>query len=137
MAGPRGLRFTLGGLLILMALIAVGFALVRPRSTTLEDVKVGTGRPVKAGDTVAVHYVGKLTDGTTFDSSRPRGEPFELVVGRGMVIKGWDVGLPGMRVGGIRRLGIPPQEAYGERGAPPVIPPNATLLFEVELMKIK
>ena len=100
-------------------------------------MKVGTGPGVKAGDTVSVHYVGRLADGKTFDSSKDRGQPFELAVGQGQVIKGWEVGLIGMQVGGVRRLVIPPDEAYGKRGVPPTIPPNATLQFEVELVRIK
>ena len=133
---PRKIRLTLGGMLLLVALIAVGIDYLRPTGTRIDDVKVGSGPAVKAGDTVSVHYVGKLADGKTFDSSKGRGPPFELSVGRGMVIKGWDVGLVGMKVGGIRRLVIPPDEAYGKKGAPPVIPPNATLHFEVELIRI-
>ena len=134
---PRRLRLTLGGMLLLVALIAVGIAVMRPRGTRIVDVKVGSGPAAKAGDTVSVHYVGRLVDGTTFDSSKPRGQPFEFVVDRGMVIKGWDLGLVGMRLGGVRRLVIPPEESYGASGAPPAIPPDATLLFEVELLKIK
>jgi FKBP-type peptidyl-prolyl cis-trans isomerase len=134
---PRTIRLTLGGMLVLVALIAFGIDFLKPSTTRIEDVKVGTGPAVKAGDTVSVHYVGKLADGKTFDSSKGKGQPFELSVGRGMVIKGWDVGLVGMQVGGVRRLVIPPDEAYGKRGVPPVIPPNATLHFEVELIQIK
>jgi FKBP-type peptidyl-prolyl cis-trans isomerase len=134
---PRKFRLTLGGMLVLVALIALAVAALRPRSTEVIDVKVGMGPAAKAGDAVVVHYVGWLADGKTFDSSKARGVPFEFGVGRGMVIKGWDVGVVGMRAGGVRRLIIPPGEAYGEKGAPPVIPPNATLRFEVELLKIK
>src|SRR5581483_12263874 len=86
---------------------------------------------------VLVHYVGNLADGKEFDSSRPRGSPLEVPVGAGRVIRGWDVGLLGMRVGGVRRLFIPPEEGYGETGVPPAIPPKATLHFEVELLGIK
>ena len=123
-------------MLILVALIAVGLAVTRPRHTRVIEQKIGTGPAVKPGDTVAVHYVGRLADGTPFDSSRDRGIPFEFDVGRGSVIEGWEVGLVGMRAGGVRRLIIPPTEAYGEQGAGP-IPPNATLTFEVELLGIK
>jgi FKBP-type peptidyl-prolyl cis-trans isomerase len=105
--------------------------------TRVVDLKTGTGPQVKAGDAVRVHYVGRLADGTTFDSSKGRAQPFEFFVGRGVVIKGWDVGLVGMRAGGVRRLVIPPNEAYGRGGAPPAVPPNATLFFEVELLQIK
>lgn len=129
-------RLTIGAVLILVALIAVGLAVTRPRHTRVIEQKIGTGPAVKPGDTVSVHYVGRLADGTEIDSSRGRGIPFEFDVGRGSVIEGWEVGLVGMRAGGIRRLIIPPTEAYGEQGAGP-IPPNATLTFEVELLGIK
>ena len=105
--------------------------------TQIEDVKVGDGPSAKAGDSVSVHYVGTLADGSKFDSSRDRGKPFSFALGRGQVIKGWDVGVDGMQVGGIRKLTIPAAEGYGSRGAGGVIPPNATLLFEVELLGIQ
>jgi hypothetical protein len=101
------------------------------------DVTAGSGRAVKAGDKVKVHYVGTLTDGTEFDQSRKRGQPFGFEVGRGMVIKGWDQGLAGMKVGGKRRLTIPPDLAYGDRGVPGTIPPRSTLVFEIELLSIE
>jgi len=97
----------------------------------------GTGRTALAGDRVSVHYVGTLTDGTKFDSSRVRNQPFEFVLGHGQVIKGWDQGVQGMKVGETRKLVIPPSMGYGARGAPPKIPPNATLVFEVELLKVQ
>ncbi len=134
---PRRLRLTLGGMLIIVALIAVGLAVFRHQRTKIVDVKIGTGPVVKTGDTVTVHYVGRLVDGKKIDSSKDRGVPFDFVVGKGMVIKGWDVGLLGMRSGGVRKLTIPPEEGYGETGAPPAIPPDSTLLFEVELLKVK
>lgn len=104
--------------------------------TQVEDFIVGTGPEAKAGDNVSVHYTGTLTDGTKFDSSVDRGQPFSFPLGKGRVIRGWDVGVAGMKVGGKRKLIIPPDEGYGVGGAGGVIPPNATLVFEVELLKI-
>jgi FKBP-type peptidyl-prolyl cis-trans isomerase len=103
----------------------------------IEDLTVGTGAEAAAGDTVLVHYTGWLTDGTKFDSSLDRGEPFQFTLGARRVIQGWDLGVAGMNVGGKRRLTIPPDLAYGASGAGGVIPPNATLIFEVELLEIK
>ena len=103
----------------------------------VQDLKVGEGQEAKAGDTIAVHYTGWLTDGTKFDSSLDRGQPFAFALGQGMVIQGWDMGVQGMRIGGKRRLEIPPQLGYGERGAGDIIPPGATLIFEVELLAIQ
>ena len=91
----------------------------------------------ESGQSVSVHYTGWLTDGTKFDSSVDRGEPIAFKLGSGMVIRGWDEGLKGMRVGGKRKLTIPSAMAYGAEGRPPVIPPDATLVFEVELMDVK
>lgn len=104
--------------------------------TKIIDLRAGTGAEAKPGDSVSVHYTGTLDDGTKFDSSRDRGQPFTFPLGAGRVIKGWDVGVAGMKVGGQRRLEIPPEEGYGSRGAGSVIPPNATLHFDVELLKI-
>jgi FKBP-type peptidyl-prolyl cis-trans isomerase len=101
------------------------------------DVVVGKGPEAKTGDTVKVHYTGTLTNGTEFDSSRTRNQPFEFTLGKGMVIKGWDKGVVGMKVGGKRKLTIPSADGYGARGAGGKIPPNATLLFDVELVEIK
>ncbi len=101
------------------------------------DLVVGTGRQAELGDTATVHYTGWLENGKQFDSSRDRGEPFSFRVGAGRVIKGWDEGVQGMKVGGKRRLIIPPDLGYGARGAGSVIPPNATLTFEVELLGLR
>ncbi|NNB88357.1 FKBP-type peptidyl-prolyl cis-trans isomerase [Corallococcus exiguus] len=106
-------------------------------SLGVEDVKVGTGTEAVAGKRVTVHYVGTLTDGKKFDSSRDRGQGFTFGLGAGQVIQGWDQGVAGMKVGGVRKLTIPPELGYGSRGAAGVIPPNATLLFEVELLDVR
>ena len=103
----------------------------------IEDIKIGTGREVKPGDTVTMHYVGTLNDGEKFDSSYDRGIPFSTKIGVGHVIKGWDMGVPGMKIGGKRKLIIPSELGYGERGVDFTIPPFATLIFEVELVDIK
>ena len=104
---------------------------------TYQDARVGTGAEAKAGQNVSVHYTGWLTNGTKFDSSLDRGRPFSFPLGGGRVIKGWDEGVVGMKVGGKRKLTIPPEKAYGERGAGSVIPPGATLVFEVELLAVR
>jgi FKBP-type peptidyl-prolyl cis-trans isomerase len=101
------------------------------------DVKEGTGTAAKSGDTVEVHYTGRLKDGTKFDSSVDRGMPFSFPLGAGKVIKGWDEGVAGMKVGGKRKLIIPSELGYGKRGAGAKIPPDAELTFDVELLKIK
>ena len=108
-----------------------------PSGLKYEDLKVGTGAEAKAGQTVSVHYTGWLTDGKKFDSSVDRRQPFEFPLGMGRVIKGWDEGVQGMKVGGKRKLTIPPGLGYGARGAGGAIPPNATLIFDVELLGIK
>ncbi|MFY2559624.1 FKBP-type peptidyl-prolyl cis-trans isomerase [Corallococcus terminator] len=104
----------------------------------IEDVKVGTGTEATAGKSVTVHYVGTLTNGTKFDASRDHGDKgFTFKLGAGQVIQGWDQGVAGMKIGGVRKLTIPPELGYGARGAGGVIPPNATLLFEVELLEVR
>jgi peptidylprolyl isomerase len=103
----------------------------------IDDIKVGAGAEAVAGKNVTVHYVGTLTNGSKFDSSRDRGEGFTFRLGAGMVIKGWDQGVAGMKVGGLRKLTIPPNLGYGVRGYPPVIPANSTLVFEVELLSVR
>jgi FKBP-type peptidyl-prolyl cis-trans isomerase FkpA len=101
-----------------------------------EDITVGDGAEAKAGNNVTVHYTGWLTDGQKFDSSKDRNSPFQFSLGAGMVIRGWDEGVQGMKIGGVRRLTIPAALGYGARGAGGVIPPNATLVFEVELLGV-
>jgi FKBP-type peptidyl-prolyl cis-trans isomerase len=101
------------------------------------DVSPGQGDSAMPGRTVTVHYTGWLPDGTKFDSSRDRGEPFAFTLGAGQVISGWDEGVKGMKVGGRRKLVLPPRLAYGDVGAPPAIPPNATLVFDVEVLKVE
>ena len=103
----------------------------------IEDIQLGDGKAVVKGALITTQYRGQLEDGRVFDSSYDRGKPFQCVIGTGRVIKGWDQGLMGMKVGGKRKLTIPPQLGYGARGAGGVIPPNATLVFEVELLGIQ
>ncbi|MCC6765195.1 MAG: FKBP-type peptidyl-prolyl cis-trans isomerase [Deltaproteobacteria bacterium] len=108
-----------------------------PSGLQYVDLEAGTGASPQKGQTAVVHYTGWLVDGKKFDSSKDRGQPFSFAVGRGQVIKGWDEGVATMKVGGTRKLVIPPDLAYGARGAGGVIPPNATLTFEVELLEIR
>jgi FKBP-type peptidyl-prolyl cis-trans isomerase len=101
-----------------------------------EDLVIGSGATAEHGQDIVVHYVGRLADGMQFDSSRARRDPLDFALGAGDVIKGWDQGISGMKVGGKRRLTIPPELAYGAHGLAGIIPPHATLVFEVELLEI-
>lgn len=159
-AAKRRSQRTILGVLAILVLIAIGAlaysafgrrnqpapAQTMPASSSMvttasglqyQDLVIGSGPEAKSGDTVSMNYTGTLEDGTKFDSSYDRNQTFDFVLGSGNVIKGWDEGIVGMKVGGKRKLVIPPDLAYGAQGYPPVIPPNATLLFEVELMAIK
>ena len=107
-----------------------------PSGLIIDDIVVGNGAAAATGQKVKVHYTGWLTNGTKFDSSKDRNDPFVFPLGAGSVIKGWDEGVQGMKVGGKRKLTIPPALGYGARGAGGVIPPNATLVFEVELLGV-
>jgi len=137
-------------IIILVLLVVVGTAVYifssgkNPKQNTMnkqgvqiEILKEGTGAVAKNGDTVSVHYTGILENGTKFDSSVDRGIPFEFTLGAGQVIKGWDIGVEGMKIGEKRKLTIPSNLAYGPNGAGGVIPPNASLIFEIELLSIK
>ena len=131
------------GFLVLFVLLFYGLLAVLPKNTEMqsqelkiEDLKVGEGDEVSDGDTLSVHYTGTLLDGSVFDSSQGR-DPFEFKIGQGDVIEGWDKGIVGMKKGGIRKLTIPPSLAYGDQGYGNTIPPNSTLIFEVELLEIK
>jgi FKBP-type peptidyl-prolyl cis-trans isomerase FkpA len=104
---------------------------------SIEELVLGEGEIAAAGQTVTVHYTGWLIDGKKFDSSKDRDDPFEFSLGAGRVIRGWDEGVQGMKVGGKRKLTIPPALGYGARGAGGAIPPNATLVFEVELLEVE
>ena len=144
----------IGALLVLVAMAAVAVAcsqspaagsgggggseVTTPSGLKYTDVKEGTGAQPRAGQTAVVHYTGWLLDGTKFDSSKDRGQPFQFPLGQGRVIKGWDEGVATMKVGGVRKLTIPASLGYGAQGAGGgLIPPNATLTFEVELLDVK
>jgi peptidylprolyl isomerase len=114
-----------------------GAEVTTPSGLKYTDLVVGNGPSPRQGQTAVVHYTGTLTDGTKFDSSVDRGQPYEFPLGRGRVIRGWDEGVATMKVGGKRRLVVPPALGYGERGQPPKIPANATLVFDIELLGVK
>ena len=109
---------------------------ITPSGLNIEDLVLGEGAVAAAGQNVTVHYTGRLINGSKFDSSKDRNDPFAFHLGAGQVIRGWDEGVQGMLVGGKRKLTIPPELGYGARGAGGVIPPNATLVFEVELLGV-
>ncbi|WP_032914514.1 FKBP-type peptidyl-prolyl cis-trans isomerase [Leptospira santarosai] len=119
-------------IVIFCTIIAPTFA----EDLVVKDIRIGTGKEAFSGSNVTVHYVGTLVSGKKFDSSRDRRAPFTFNLGAGEVIKGWDRGVRGMKEGGIRKLTIPPELGYGSRGAGAAIPPNSTLIFEVELLKV-
>lgn len=104
---------------------------------TIEDIETGSGKETQKGALLVVEYIGKLTDGTVFDTSKNKGRPFEFVFGTGRVIKGWDQGLVGMRAGGKRKLQVPAALGYGERQIGSIIPPNSDLFFEIELLEVR
>ena len=108
-----------------------------PRGFSVQDSLRGFGEVARVRDTLTVNYIGWLVDGTEFDNSYSRSGPFRFRLGTGQVIRGWDLGIPGMRVGGVRKLVIPPELAYGETGIPGIIPPNATVIFAVELLEVR
>ncbi len=124
-------------ILLVASLAAFSLGAQDVKDLVVKEVKAGTGKEAKDGNTVTVHYTGTLTNGKKFDSSKDRKQPFSFQLGRGEVIKGWDRGVKGMKEGGIRKLTIPSHLGYGERGAGADIPPNATLLFDVELLKVE
>ena len=123
-------------LLVLSVALAVAASAAHAAEVTIEDLVEGEGRAAAPGDRVSVHYDGRLVDGTRFDSSRERGQAFVFRLGEGRVIRGWEIGIQGMKEGGTRRLTIPPEYAYGNRDLG-IIPPGSTLVFDVELLRIE
>jgi len=134
---PAATTVTENNILIASNTMSDANAVTTPSGLKYVELKEGTGATPQAGQTVEVHYVGTLEDGTKFDSSRDRGQPFSFKIGVGQVIKGWDEGVSTIKVGGRRKLIIPSELGYGARGAGGVIPPNATLIFDVELLGVK
>ncbi len=134
---PASTTVTENNILIASNTMSDANAVTTPSGLKYVELKEGTGATPKSGQTVEVHYVGTLEDGTKFDSSRDRGQPFSFKIGVGQVIKGWDEGVSTIKVGGRRKLIIPSELGYGARGAGGVIPPNATLIFDVELLGVK
>ena len=125
-------------LAVIFAVLVLAMSASRAEYLEVEDITVGAGQAAQSGDTISVHYTGWLASGKKFDSSRDRGTPFSFRLGSGQVIQGWDRGLIGMQVGGVRRLTIPPDQGYGNRDVGGgLIPPNSTLIFEVELLSIE
>ena len=125
-------------LAVIFAVLVLAMSASRAEYLEVEDITVGVGQAAQSGDTIFVHYTGWLASGKKFDSSRDRGIPFSFRLGSGQVIQGWDRGLIGMQVGGVRRLTIPPEQGYGNREVGGgLIPPNSTLIFEVELLSIE
>ncbi|AXR61076.1 FKBP-type peptidyl-prolyl cis-trans isomerase [Leptospira mayottensis] len=123
-------------LIFVFAIFCVTIVPIFAEDLVIKDIRIGTGKEAFSGSNVTVHYVGTLVSGKKFDSSRDRRTPFTFNLGAGEVIKGWDRGVRGMKEGGIRKLTIPPELGYGSRGAGAAIPPNSTLIFEVELLKV-
>ena len=136
-APPASTTVTENNTLIASNTMSDANAVTTPSGLKYVELKEGTGATPQPGQTVEVHYVGTLENGTKFDSSRDRGQPFSFKIGVGQVIKGWDEGVSTIKIGGLRKLIIPPELGYGARGAGGVIPPNATLHFEVELLGVK